>query len=80
MKRAVILILIGSLVGCGQKIVYKPVPIHRPERPTLPRVTADRLQCLDDETYRTLARRQAILRNYAETLERIIDATRANDD
>ena len=67
----IISMAIGS--GCATTRPHAPLPV--PERPVLPRVTAQELQCLSDATYEKLVRRHQLLRDYAEDLETIIEAT-----
>ena len=50
--------------------------LSRPERPILPAVSGDDLQCLTDDVYRRIVMRDAMRRWYAEELESIIDSTR----
>lgn len=66
------LIILGS--GCT-RTVYKPVPLDRPERPALPAVEAQALQCLSDDTFSRILEREQLRREYAEELEVIIDST-----
>lgn len=60
-----------ALVGCG------PVRCDRPvvtlQRPVLPTVPADALQCLSNETYGALVDRELRLREYAEQCEAIVE-------
>ena len=44
-------------------------------RPALPAINAEELQCLTDDVYRRLADRNRLQRQYAETLEIIIQST-----
>lgn len=43
----------------------------------LPRVTADELMCLQPDVFRRVYDRGRLCRDYAETLETIIDGTKA---
>ena len=67
---AILVVVAYALTGCG------PVRCDRPvvtlQRPTLPTVPADRLQCLDDRTYLDLVDRELRLREYAEQCEAIV--------
>jgi len=67
---AAILITIGNS-GCSS-VRYKPVTLPAPARPVLPPITAADLDCLNDETYRALATRQRLMREYTEELEAIL--------
>ncbi|MCZ0926445.1 hypothetical protein L0636_00900 [Halomonas janggokensis] len=46
-----------------------------PDRPTLPLVPSDEMQCLPDEAYEGLAVRDATLIKHVERLEDIIKST-----
>lgn len=73
-KTALTLITIGSLAaGCVTHTVHKPVELPVPDRPNLPAISGDNLQCLASETYIALANRQALLTHYAEQLEAVLD-------
>lgn len=68
MKRLLLLALL--LTGCTTPLVKPQVDL--PERPSLPKVPAAQLQCLSDEAYADLTRRDLLLRQYAEQLEVVI--------
>lgn len=63
------------LSGCSPIIQYVTVPLDRPERPALPRISDAELQCLDRQTYQKLYDRYRLVKEYAVTLEAIIDST-----
>lgn len=73
------LIMIGSALfvsGCAQQpIQYVTNPLTLPVRPVLPALTQDDAQCLSDEAYKKLVRRDMLRRQYAEKLEVIIQST-----
>lgn len=73
------LIMIGSALfvsGCAQQpIQYVTNPLTLPVRPVLPALTQDDVQCLSDEAYKKLVRRDMLRRQYAEELEVIIQST-----
>lgn len=72
---AAILAMSGS--GCAStETRYKPTPLPLPERPLLPAVEAEELQCISADAYGRLVTRQRLLREYAEDLEIIIKSTR----
>ena len=50
-------------------------PVYDIERPVLPEVSRERLQCLDDQTYLDLAERDLLLRSYCEMLEAVVEET-----
>ena len=69
-------VIIWTLTGSGCAAVrYVPAPLEAPPRPVLPRIEAERLQCLDDATYRALVERDRLRREYAERLEALIEST-----
>ncbi len=67
---------IGS-VGCARapEIRYLLEPLSLPPRPTLPALSAGELECLSDDAYARLVRRDLQRRHYAEELEVIIRST-----
>ena len=67
-------ILVGS-TGCTE-VRYITQPLMLPERPTLPAIKAEELQCLSDGAFANIIRRDNARRDYAETLEAIIQSTR----
>ena len=67
---------IGS-AGCGRtaEIRYRQEPLPLPSRPALPALSAGEMECLSDDAYARLVRRDLQRRQYAEELEAIIRAT-----
>ncbi len=56
-------------------MVYEPAPrIPVPMRPLLPKVSASKLECLDDETYARLELRQRLLMQYVDRLRVLLGA------
>jgi hypothetical protein len=72
--RTVIFALCVVLSACATK----PASFYlsRPERPILPQITPDELQCLEYDVYARLSLRDKMRKWYAEELEAIIDSTR----
>lgn len=68
-------LVVGVFSGCTA-VSYVSQPLPLPERPLLPAISADELSCLAPETYRRLYERERLRKEYAETLEAIIGATR----
>lgn len=71
-------VLVILLTGCEPVIQarYLKQELTRPERPVLPRIKADEIECLSQPTYQKLYDRQRLITDYAITLETIIDATK----
>tara|TARA_B100000287_G_C20639422_1_gene782925 strand:- start:729 stop:947 length:219 start_codon:yes stop_codon:yes gene_type:complete len=68
------LILTGS--GCTTTVTrYVTTPLPLPDRPALPPVSNDDLQCLSPAAYERLLMRQRLRRDYTEELETIIKGT-----
>ena len=67
---AILVIVAYALTGCATTQCDKPVVTL--QRPVLPTVPAERLQCLDDRTYLDLVDRELRLREYAEQCEAIV--------
>jgi len=76
MMRVALLVLLLS--ACSQPL-RQAVPLERPERPLLPRLTSEDLQCLSTDAYLRLVARDTLRRQYAERLEIIIDSTRESN-
>lgn len=78
---AILLILIlVALSGCTPEVRYVSVPIDRPERPVLPRISDEELKCLDKPTFQKLYDRYRLVKEYAIKLETIIDSTHSDSD
>jgi len=64
------------LAGCATTepvFVQEPLPV--PDRPNLPALNADHLQCLSDEAYEALVVRDTMLQEHVKRLEAIIRTT-----
>ena len=74
--------LFPALPGCAmpEREVYVQEPLPLPERPVVPTIPAEALECLDDETYRDLAERDAALEAHIARLEAIIETTHEDRD
>ena len=74
--------LATTLPGCAmpEREVYVQEPLPLPERPVVPTIPAEALECLDDETYRDLAERDAALEAHIARLEAIIETTHEDRD
>lgn len=77
MKLAAASVIILSLTGCATKTetVFLQYSLPLPDRPNLPLMPSDEMQCLSDEAYEGLAVRDATLRKHVERLEDIIRTT-----
>lgn len=65
-----------SVAGCATTepvFVQEPLPV--PDRPSLPTINADSLQCLTDEAYEVLVVRDTMLQEHVKRLESIIQTT-----
>lgn len=68
------------MAGCAApRVEHVSVPLPMPVRPELPGIKGADLQCLSDDAYRTLVRRDRMRREYAEQLEAVILSTHDND-
>ncbi len=74
-KLAIAIILITTGASGCTRIVYQVLPLPIVERPVLPAVSADELECLSNDTYQTLYQRENAILNYAEELDAIIRST-----
>lgn len=66
------LLLCLLVSSCATRVVYMNTPLPLPQKPLLPTINASSLQCLSDETYKNLVRRDVLRRQYSETLFTII--------
>jgi hypothetical protein len=57
--------------------VQEPLPL--PDRPTVPTVSADDLQCLSDDAYESLAVRDQVRVEHIRRLEAIIRTTHPSE-
>lgn len=75
-----ILLLIAAIISssCTSTTIYRPDPLPLPAEPELPRIAAEDLQCLSQDAYRRLVKRDRVRRQYAEKLAEIIKSTRSN--
>mgnify|MGYP006902066400 CR=1 FL=1 len=82
MARAISLIIIGSLIltGCFTRTVAVCPELPDIQRPMLPRINADDVQCLSDQTWDVLVMRERLRREYAEDLEAVIEGARSCDE
>lgn len=62
--------------GCTvTETVFLQEPLPIPDRPALPRISATDLECLSDEAYEALVKRDAMQAAHIERLEAIILTT-----
>jgi hypothetical protein len=61
------------LSGCVARIDYVPLPAPCPVMPPLPRVSAQELQPLTDDTYRKLVERELRLKEHIGQLRSLCD-------
>lgn len=71
---AIILITLTS-TGCATRTEYQLAPLPMPPRPELPRLDEADMECLSEQTYYRLIRRDRARRNYADELEAVIRST-----
>jgi hypothetical protein len=74
MVRAALIALLLTACAAPQ-VVYKPVPLSMPDRPTLPTIQGEALQCLSDAAYTAIVERDRARKLYAEQLEAVIEST-----
>jgi len=67
------------VAGCATTTTeYITTPLQIPDRPTLPTVVADDLQCLGNQTYEDMVARDAMLQAHIKRLEAIILTTKSD--
>lgn len=66
--------IVAVLTGCStHSYIYRPIPEEMiPVAPTLPKISADELTCLSDDTYLKLATRDRMNRQYADELRALL--------
>lgn len=81
--RAVVmaLALALALAGCAApEVRYETVPASLiPAPPVLPTVKSEQLQCLSDDAYEALAKRDLLRRQYERELRALLGSGRADD-
>ena len=75
MKRVAAAAIILSLTACATTDRFTQEPLPLPDRPHVPTVSADQLECLSDDAYEALATRDAQRVAHIMRLERIIRTT-----
>ncbi len=70
-------LLTGMISGCAPQIVEVPiqVPLEVPAARPYPRISAEELKCLSDETFYKIATRDRMKREDIEVLRAIIEST-----
>lgn len=65
--------------GCAAQpeVRYISQPIPLPPQPELPAIQSEELECIGDETYRKLVKRELLQRSHINTLENLIKTTHA---
>ncbi len=58
-----------------ERVRYVQVPLLLPDRPELPRISSDELQCLGAPAYIDLVRRDVLQETHIDRLEAIINTT-----
>jgi hypothetical protein len=78
MKLNLILItfLMTSCTIYKDKIVYVQIPIKNPQKPDIPKISAEQLQCLSDDTKNLLVKRDSAIKSYIYDLEDTIQSTK----
>lgn len=73
---AIVLLLLLGVFGCStHSYIYRPVPAALiPQKPDLPTVQAAELQCLADDAYVRLAKRDRLQQQYAAALRALLEA------
>ena len=72
--KSILLIVIIFLSGCASIAETPKLPL--PQELNLPTMVATELECLSDDTYEKLVRRDVMLQGRIKTLRNIIKTTR----
>lgn len=74
MAACLILSLLALLVGCAcPPTTYRAVPVWMvPEKPVVPTIVSDEMNCLTDEVYLKLAERDRTCWQYARELRALL--------
>lgn len=79
-KKLALVTVIIFLAGCATtEPVFVQEPLPLPDRPNLPTVQGDMMQCLSDEAYEALAVRDTMLQEHVRRLEAIIETTHSEE-
>jgi len=70
---AAIILVAGCATRTETVFVQEPLPI--PDRPSVPTIQPDDLQCLSDDAYESLVVRDTMLQEHVRRLEAIIKTT-----
>lgn len=68
-------VAVSLIMGCAATQEYVPVALTLPDKPTLPVIKSEELQCLSDDAYTRLVQRDRIQRGHINVLEAIITST-----
>lgn len=66
-------VVVLLLTGCAHQPVVVMPELPLPAEPALPTITAENIECLSDDTYEALVRREARLKGHIFVLRRIIE-------
>ena len=79
--RALVLAMALATAACAApEVRYETVPVSLiPAPPVLPAVKSEQLQCLSDEAYEALAKRDMLRRQYERELRALLDSGRSGD-
>lgn len=81
MKNLVMLITCLMISGCTvqptikERIVYVSVPIKKPVKPEIPKISGSDVSCLNQEQVDKLLKRDTIIKGYISDLEVTIEST-----
>lgn len=77
--------MISNFTGCTlynaspkDRIVYVSVPLVKVEKPVLPNINYNEIECLSDKTKNTLLERDNVMKKYIKKLETVIESTQKN--
>lgn len=72
---ALAIVLLLGVLGCStHSYIYRPVPAQLvPQKPDLPAVKSDELQCLADDVYVRLATRDRMQKQYSAELRALME-------
>lgn len=76
-KKALIAVTVTTLIMLAscETVRYQQTPLTLPQKPWLPAIKSEQLECLSDDAYKNLVKRDLLRKQYSEKLEAIIKST-----
>lgn len=76
-KALILSALLATGCAAQPEVRYVSQPVPLPPQPELPKIQAEEIECLSDETYRKLVKRELLQLYHINALENLIKTTHA---